>query len=227
MKLRETFEVDQPVATVWRFFEQPESVAGCMPGVEQLTAVSSDDIEVRVTQSVGPMRATFAATIKIVERVPEKLISFTATGKSVGGAVGNVRATANVQLEPAARGTLVLVDGDVALAGALGSVGQKVVAKQVGKVTTQFARNLEVALGGGPAAAPSEPRTPGTLAPSGSPYPESVSGTAGRLGMPPPEGRPGGDPWAKVAAALSAVSVVLAVVALRRGSRPGTRRGRR
>src|SRR4051812_20235711 len=149
MKLREEFEVAEPVATVWTFFEQPERVAQCVPGVEQLTVITPDDIDVRLTQSIGPMSATFAAKVAIVERVTEKLIGFTATGKSVRGAMGNVRATVTVTLQPVGERTVVAVDGDVALAGALGSVGQKVVAKQAGKVTAQFARNLEAALGSG------------------------------------------------------------------------------
>jgi carbon monoxide dehydrogenase subunit G len=213
VKLREEFEVAEPVSSVWTFFEQPEAVAQCVPGVEQLTVVTPDDIDVRLTQSVGPMTATFAATVKIVERVPEKLIAFTATGKSVRGAMGNVRATVSVQLEPAGERTVVLVEGDVALAGALGSVGQKVVAKQAGKVTAQFARNLEAALGGGPSA---------TAAPSGTT--ERPAATAARpspvRALPPVSQAPAaGDPWSKVAAALSAVSVLLGLLALRRARR--------
>jgi carbon monoxide dehydrogenase subunit G len=214
VKLREEFEVAEPVASVWMFFEQPEAVAGCVPGVEQLTVVTPDDIDVRLTQSVGPMTATFAASVKIVERVPEKLIAFTATGKSVRGAMGNVRATVTVQLEPVGGRTLVLVEGDVALAGALGSVGQKVVAKQVGKVTAQFSRNLEAALGGGAATSAGDTRgARPAAAPPGR-----------RRVLPPVSAAPAAtDPWSKVAAALSAVSVVLSIVALRRPRRRSRR----
>ncbi len=211
MKLQEHFEVAQSPASVWAFFEQPEAVAECVPGVEQLTVVTPDDVEVRVTQSVGPMTATFAAAVKIVERVPEKLISFTATGKSVRGAMGNVRATVTVQLEPAGERTLVLVEGDVVLAGALGSVGQKVVAKQVGKVTGQFSDNLEAALCNGPAGT-------AAVSPTGDSS-EIGAGTPARAQrtLPPvSEPAPRTDPWAKVAAGLSAVSVVLSILALRR-----------
>ncbi|MCU1618657.1 MAG: carbon monoxide dehydrogenase subunit [Modestobacter sp.] len=214
MKLREEFEVAEPVASVWTFFESPEAVAQCVPGVEQLTVVTPDDIDVRLTQSIGPMTATFAATVKIVERVPEKLIAFTATGKTVRGAMGNVRATVTVQLEPVGDRTVVLVEGDVALAGALGSVGQKVVAKQAGKVTAQFSRNLETALGGGdlsrPAAAAATGRS--TTAPA------AVRTLPAVTDVPP-----AADPWSKVAAALSAVSVVLGLVALRRSRRRSRR----
>ncbi|GAB3394306.1 CoxG family protein [Amycolatopsis echigonensis] len=196
MKLREEFQVGRPVAEVWTFFDEPARVAGCVPGVEDLTMRGPDDIDVRVTQSVGPMTATFAASITIVERVPEKLIAFTATGKTVRGAMGNVRATVNVQLEPAGERTTVIVEGDVALAGALGSVGQKVVAKQARKVTGAFSRNLETALGGETAAAPVT-----TPAKSIVDAPAPVAAA---------------DPWAKVAAALSAVSVAVSLATLAR-----------
>jgi carbon monoxide dehydrogenase subunit G len=203
MKLREEFEVAQPLASVWGFFEHPEKVAGCVPGVEDLTLSGPDDIDVRLTQSVGPMSATFAATVKIVERVPEKLIAFTATGKTVRGAMGNVRATVTVQVEPAGPDrTTVSVDGDVALAGALGSVGQKVVAKQAGKVTAAFSRNLETALGGG--AAPATRAVTGTARSAADVTPRGPVLPAGPRADGPPADR-----WTRVAVALSAVSVVL------------------
>jgi carbon monoxide dehydrogenase subunit G len=168
--------------------------------------VTPDDIDVRLTQSIGPMTATFAANVRIVERVPEKLIQFTAAGRSVRGAMGNVRATVTVQVEPAGDRTVVMVEGDVVLAGALGSVGQKVAA------------NLEAALSGG--------RSRATTVPAA-----SAGGTTAAAGRPLNTGslpaftadRSSADPWPKVAAALSAVSVLLSIVALR-GSR---RRGRR
>lgn len=227
MKLREQFEVAQPVGSVWTFFEQPERVAQCVPGVEQLTVVSDDDIDVRLTQSIGPMTATFAAKVLITERVAEKLIAFTATGKSVRGAVGNVRASVSVQLEPLGDRTSVTVEGDAALAGALGSVGQKVVAKQAGKVTTQFARNLEQALGGEvPGAQLAGGQAGGGQALSGQAGTPATAATGQRsasrpslVSLPPVSDPPRRDPWPKIAAALSAVSVVLGVIALRQGRR--------
>jgi hypothetical protein len=125
-----------------------------------------------------------------------------------------VRATVSVQLEPAGDRTVVLVEGDVALAGALGSVGQKVVAKQAGKVTAQFSRNLEAALGGSSAAAAAQPGTTERAASSRTSVPS----------LPPvTEGPVAADPWSKVAAVLSAVSVVLSIVALRRPRRRSRR----
>lgn len=214
MKLHEEFEVTQAIADVWSFLDRPDAVAGCVPGVEQLSVLTPDDIDVRITQSVGPMSATFAATVRITDRDPERRIAFTAIGKSVRGAVGNVRAEMLVALRPGVTGTVVAVDGDVVLAGALGSVGQKVVAKQAGKVTAQFARNLEAALGGEPAAGA------GGLGVKPAPgSPPQVAPLPPVSAVEPRRADAAGDAWVKALVALSAVQVVLATLTLLRGRR--------
>jgi hypothetical protein len=85
-------------------------------------------------------------------------MEFTGIGRSIRGAAGNVRSTNRVQLEEVENGhTRVLLESDVALGGMLGSVGQKVVAKQASIVTKSFAQTLEQELSGGG----SEAKTPG------------------------------------------------------------------
>jgi carbon monoxide dehydrogenase subunit G len=212
MKLHEEFVVAEPVGTVWRFFDQPESVAGCMPGVEYVNILDDENVQVRATQSVGPMTATFDAKVTVLERVPEELIRFRAAGRSVRGAIGNVRTDAAVKLRGIPAGTSVAVDSDVVLAGALGSVGQKVIARQASKVTAEFAANLQRALSGEAPPLPLAGLRAGTTAggarpgdvPAGSPFP-SLPAAA--------------DPWSRVAAALSGVSVLLSVIVLVRQRR--------
>jgi carbon monoxide dehydrogenase subunit G len=221
MKLREEFRVGQPVSTVWDFFEQPEMVARCVPGVEQIRVIDADNVEVRASQSIGPMSATFEAKITVLERIPNECIRFQAVGRSVRGAVGNVRTSNAVRLHASEGSTTVVVEGDIVLAGALGSVGQKIVAKQASKVTASFAENLSLALNGqqaptvsagDKAAIPisrSAPDTAGGWTVAGSPDAIAASFSSS-------------DPWIRVAAALSALSAVLSVfvlIRLRRGAR--------
>jgi uncharacterized protein len=213
MQLNEEFHVEQPVATVWEFFEQPELVARCVPGVESIDVVDADHVSVRATQSIGPLTATFDAKITVLERVPHELIRFSATGKSVRGASGNIRASNAVHLRAAGDGTIVSVDGDVVLAGALGSVGQKIVAKQAGKVTAQFAQNLKRVLSG-------DGDGVGVLAGEDVPVPRDAAsvrrgGTAHEA--PPVAMRP--DQWSRVAAALSAASCLISLIVLLRSRR--------
>jgi carbon monoxide dehydrogenase subunit G len=210
MRLHEEFVVAEPVAAVWKFFEQPESVAGCVPGVEYVTILDDDNVQVRATQSVGPMTATFDAKVTVLERVPGELIRFRAAGRSVRGAIGNVRTENTVQLRGFAGGTSVTVDADLVLAGALGSVGQKVIAKQGSKVTAEFAANLQRALSGeAPIPARAGRRGPAAGAPGG-------GAAAGAPVQPLP---PAPDRWSRVAAVLSGVSVLLSVVVLIRQRR--------
>ena len=150
MKVQEQFIVAGPASTVWEFFEQVDRVARCVPGVEDVTVVDDENSRVRVTQAVGPMSATFDMKMRITAREPGRSMEFTGIGRSVRGAAGNVRSTNRVELEEAENGsTRVLLESDVALGGMLGSVGQKVVAKQASVVTKSFAQALAQELSGG------------------------------------------------------------------------------
>ena len=158
MKYRHEFRVREPRDKVWLFFEQPLEVAQCLPGVEEAEPLEGEDdtYSVRATQKLGPMSTTFRARVRINERVAGARIAFTATGKAVRGAVGNFRAQNAVTLTQEGDGTCVAVEGEVALAGVLGTVGNAVINKHAAKVTAEFAANLEQALSaaGEPVAGP-------------------------------------------------------------------------
>lgn len=205
MKLHEEFRVEEPVDAVWSFFEEPQRVAQCMPGVEEVTVLDADHVNVRATQSIGPLTATFEAKVRVLQRVPNESIKFQATGKTVRGAMGNINTTNEVRLSGSNGSTTVTVEGDVVLAGALGSVGQKIIAKQAGKVTAEFARNLERALRGEEVPVP---------VPSGA--------TLRRGGVGTTNAQPGGteqrlssaERWSRIAAATSMASLVANAVAI-------------
>jgi uncharacterized protein len=211
MKLHEEFLVDEQVGAVWKFFEQPEQVASCVPGVEQVDVVDDDNVQVRVMQSVGPLTATFDAKVTVLERVPEEMIRFRAAGRSISGAIGNVRTENTVVLRNLPAGTGVSIDGDMVLAGALGSVGQKVIAKQASKVTAEFAANLQRALRG------EAPVLPGVSEQAS----RAARGTqiAGRTGISVRWRALSPERWSQIAAALSGVSALLSVIVLIRQRR--------
>jgi uncharacterized protein len=214
MKFRQEFRVAENLATVWAVFEQPARVAACLPGLESCEALEDGTLAVRLTQRLGPMAATFEARVRITERVPGERIQFTSTGKAVRGAVGSFRATNTVYLQAADNSsTAVVVEGEAALAGMLGSVAQKIIMKQADKMTTEFAKNLEHMLSGAAAAlvggADAIPGASGTNVPSGTIL-----------------GRPTADlqralltmeacvRWAKVSAALSGAATLVGLAIL-------------
>ena len=126
-------------------------MARCVPGVESVEVIDEENSKIRVTQAVGPMTATFDLRMRVTERRPHEHMQFTAIGRAVKGAAGNVRTTNTVRLAVVDEGTRVELESDLAMGGMLGSVGQKVVAKQAGQVTKDFSDALERAITGEPA----------------------------------------------------------------------------
>ena len=143
MKVSESFVVPERRAAVWEVVGDVERIARCLPGVERVTMADGETGRVRVTQSLGPMSATFDAKMTVTEREPGWSISFAATGRSIRGAAGNVRVSNSVRLEDEGDATRVLLEADVAVGGMLGAVGQKVIAGQAAKAAKAFAENLE------------------------------------------------------------------------------------
>lgn len=185
MKVQEQFVVPRPATTVWEFFEQVDRVARCVPGVENVTVVDDENSRVRVTQAVGPMTATFDMKMRITAREPGRSMEFTGIGRSIRGAAGNVRSTNRVQLEEVENGsTRVLLESDVALGGMLGSVGQKVVAKQATLVTESFARTLEQALSAGGGEAQAQAASPSEDESSAPAYAPAAQAPASRRPSP-------------------------------------------
>jgi carbon monoxide dehydrogenase subunit G len=155
VKVEQSFEIAEPRERLWEFFERVDEVAKCVPGVESVEVIDADNSKVRVTQSVGPMTATFDLKMRITEREPNERMRFTAIGRAVKGAAGNLRSSNTVTLQPTDAGTRVNLVADLAMGGVLGSVGQKVIAKQASAVTRDFMSSLERAVKGeavGPAA---------------------------------------------------------------------------
>lgn len=220
MKFAQEFQVAEDPSTLWKLFEQPTVVAECMPGMESIQVIDDDNFVVQVTQTVGPISATFESRVVVAERVENKRIAFNATGKAVRGAIGNFRTESVVMLHPHEGGTLVRVESEAALAGVLGSVGQKIIARQAEKITAQFAQNLQARLSGAPvpfagaaAAAPAKGAASArAAATSAAPF-YAAAPAAGNPMAYAPTAVPG-DGWAKAAVVLTLVNAMIGLAIL-------------
>ena len=128
MQIRETFTVDAPPGTVWKFFEDIERVARCAPGVQSVDVLGPDRYRVLATQKVGFISATFEMATQIDSKDPLKSLALSSVGKSVKGAVGNLRSKDRVDFEATPDGgTGVTLTSEMAVGGMLGALGHKAI----------------------------------------------------------------------------------------------------
>jgi carbon monoxide dehydrogenase subunit G len=153
MQIQEVFEVDAAPDAVWAFFEQVERVARCVPGVKSVETQGPDRYRVVAAQKVGFVSATFELTTQLAGREPNRSMEFTSVGRTVAGAVGNLRSRDRVEFEPTATGgTRVKLTSEVAVGGMLGALGHKAIGVKSREITEQFAAALRAALQAGDSA---------------------------------------------------------------------------
>ena len=142
MELKDSFEVDHPIAAVWAVLTDVERIAPCLPGA-QLTGTDGDEFQGLVKVKVGPVTSQYkgkASFAELDESAHRAVIS--ATGRDTRGA-GNASAEITVQLEPGEGGaTRVSVATDLTITGKVAQFGRGVLADVSRKLMGQFAGNL-------------------------------------------------------------------------------------
>jgi carbon monoxide dehydrogenase subunit G len=62
MKLHGKIEIAAPAAAVWALVNDPISLAGCVPGVQEVVKVDDRTFNGAIKAAVGPVESTFAFT---------------------------------------------------------------------------------------------------------------------------------------------------------------------
>ncbi len=150
MKVEGTKELPASREVVWSVINDPEQMAGLMPGVESFEIVDDRHWNAKVKVPLGlgglKMKMNFE---KLEERAPE-YASLNAKGTGVG-AMMNM--TTQFTLSESDGGTSMAWEADVKIAGPVGAMGQRVlqpiINQQVGNVLNALElRVVAVAAGG-------------------------------------------------------------------------------
>jgi len=145
MALETTGEVSVEVdrATAFAFVQDPQRLAGCIPGCHDLRELSTGRYSAVLTNRVAFMTLSFKVIIDVVRMAPPTEIEAKITGDAVG-LPGHLVATARVQLtEAAERCTTIRYVTDVALMGKLGGLGQPAFRAMSAQLAREFGANLK------------------------------------------------------------------------------------
>lgn len=145
MALETTGEVtvEADLATAFAFMQDPERLAGCIPGCRDLRELAPGRYSAVLTNRVAFMTLGFKVVIDVVKMEPPNEIEAKITGDAVG-LPGRLVATARVKLtEAAARRTTIRYVTDVGLTGKLGGLGQPAFRAASAQLAREFGANLK------------------------------------------------------------------------------------
>ena len=138
-----SFDIDQPPARVWTFFQDVPEVVTCMPGAELLAQTGGSTYTGKVTVKLGPVTAAFEGEATIAGTDHE-----TRNARIEASGIdrrGNNRAKASIAYEIHERdgGSQVRLHGSIRLTGALAQMGRGGIIQDVANhLTAQFAESL-------------------------------------------------------------------------------------
>jgi carbon monoxide dehydrogenase subunit G len=125
MKLEGDHLFNGPRSEVWEMVRDPDVLATCLPGTQNLTKVSENCYEGTINVRIGPVSGNFSGRLEVSNEVPPQSCTLTVEGK---GAPGYAKGFGNVELvEQPDQKTLLKYSGEMQIGGKLASVGQRLI----------------------------------------------------------------------------------------------------
>ena len=135
-----------PPDKLWNFISTPESVAQCLPGVEEYKVLEGKRTEAKVKMGVGFIKGTFKVNSRVLEEDPANRRAKLLIEGS--GAASAFRAEIQITCNPHPEGSELGWNAEATVSGPLGSVAgsliegasQKVVNQTLECVTTKVSQ---------------------------------------------------------------------------------------
>jgi len=115
---------------VWDRLVDPQVMARCLPGCQEVSAIAQDAYAVTLRIGVGPITGTYGGTMRITEQEPPARYRVVFEG---AGAQGFVRGTGQAHLAERSGSTVLRYESEIEVGGLIASVGQRVL-EGVGKL---------------------------------------------------------------------------------------------
>jgi len=127
--------VEAPVDKVWNFISSPESIAQCLPGVEEYKVLEGKRTEARVKIGVGFIKGTFKVNSRVLEEDPQnRRAKLLVDGSGVTSAF---KAEIQISCNPHPEGSELGWVAEATVSGPLGSVAKGLIEGASQKVVNQ------------------------------------------------------------------------------------------
>ena len=127
--------VKAPVDKVWNFISTPESIAQCLPGVEEYKVLEGKRTEAKLKIGVGFIKGTFKVNSRVLEEDP---VSHRAKLLIDGSGVTSAfKADIQISCNPHPEGSELAWIAEATVSGPLGSVAKGLIENASQKVVNQ------------------------------------------------------------------------------------------
>jgi len=127
--------VKAPVDKVWNFISTPESIAQCLPGVEEYKVLEGKRTEAKVKIGVGFIKGTFKVNSRVVDEDPENHRAKLLVDGS--GVTSAFKAEIQISCNPHPEGSELRWVAEATVSGPLGSVAKGLIEGASQKVVNQ------------------------------------------------------------------------------------------
>lgn len=122
MHINGSYTFDAPAEKVWAHLMDVDTVAACVPGCDRLEPLGDDRYRATLTLAVASISGTYEALLHIADQRPPHGYRLLVEGK---GRPGFVNGATTITLVPHGQQTIVEVQGDVQVGGAIARLGQR------------------------------------------------------------------------------------------------------
>jgi len=143
MLIEGKFNLKAPIKQVWDFLLEPETLASCIPGAEEMKRIDDKTYESVVKQKVGLISVKFKFITAITEMEPPKHVKAVGKGEAVGG-MGTFTHEMTVNLAEVSKGEVeVSYKANISIVGRLATFGERIMRAKSKSVGEELTRNLQ------------------------------------------------------------------------------------
>jgi uncharacterized protein len=143
IRIEKTFQIQEPVESVWKFLCDPKKVASCVPGAKITETVDERTYKGLIRVQVGPSVTDYKGQLQI-ERLDDQNHEIEIIGKGQdvrGKGSASMKMTGKVRSLPDGSSEVVSVS-EVNVVGLLAQLGARMIHEVSNKIFAEFATNL-------------------------------------------------------------------------------------
>jgi carbon monoxide dehydrogenase subunit G len=143
MRLTGTHTFAAPRQKVWEVLNDPQRLAKCMPGCENLETTGENEYSGQINVGLAAVKGVYNGKVKLEDIQPPTHYKMLLDGK---GKQGFIKGAGTIDLEEQDGHTVLRYTGDVQIGGPLASVGQRMVDGAAKMMIGQFFTAMEAEL---------------------------------------------------------------------------------